>query len=673
MAPPFQLFAEKRYKFNRYYAIFLIIMFKNKHKGAEYIMDIAFIAPYDSMRGIAQSVIEAKGYPARAYMGNMEAGVKETRKALHDGAKIIISRGGTARLIREKLGIDVIEVGASIYRVLAYIHEHTSPDTRIAVVGFRPFLSLVQPVCDILKRTSASFELGAAYSHRLVFDKVETWEPDVIIGDAVAERMAQGRLLPFHLIESTVETLTEAFERGMLVLNNLKRHLSNTEKLSAVLNCTQEGAMLVNAFGGIEEINRRGCELLRTSREAMIGASFRHVFASRELDAAMQAKTALKNAVVAVNGTPFALDLAIISPQAEINSAVILFQKVEHLQATESSIRMKLLDKGFYAKYRFSDIIFQSEAMRRALAMAREYSLTDCNIMIQGETGVGKELFAQSIHNAGPLAGGPFVAINCAALPGTLLESELFGYAPGAFTGALRSGKAGLFEMAHGGTLFLDEITEMDIFLQSRLLRALQTKEIMRVGDSRFIPINVRVIAASNRDPAQAMREGALRPDLFFRLNVLDLAIPPLREREGDPAFLFAHYLEQFEKKQGVHIPRPSRRFLQQIDGYAWPGNVRELENLAEKYVILRGLPEQQWDVMLHAETRRDAPAAARPGKEDDCEKTLDAVIDQHIKAVLEKNRGNISRTAACLGVNRNTVKRRLALERNKPLLRPRG
>ncbi len=623
-------------------------------------MDIAFIAPYESMRVIAQSIIEAKGYPASACTGNMEAGVRETRKALRDGAKIIISRGGTARAIREKLSIDVIEVGASVYSVLDYIHEQTRPKTRIAIVGYRPFLGLVQPVCDILKRASAFFELGAAHTHRQIFDQVEAWGPDVIIGDAVAERMAQGRSLPFHLIESTVETLTDAFERGMLVLNNLKHHFSNAEKLSAVLNCTQEGAMLINASGGIEEINRRGCELLRATREAMIGSSFRHVFASRELDGAIQAKTTLKNAIVTVNGAPFALNLAITAPNAEANAAVILFQKIEYLQATESSIRMKLLDKGFYAKYTFSDLVFQSEAMRRTLEVAREYSRTDCNIMIQGETGAGKEIFAQSIHNAGPLSGGPFVAINCAALPGTLLESELFGYAPGAFTGALRSGKAGLFEMAHGGTLFLDEITEMDIFLQSRLLRALQSKEIMRVGDSRFIPINVRVIAACNRDPVQAVREGALRPDLFFRLNVLDLTIPPLRDREGDPSFLFLHYLEQFEKKRGTRAPRPSRRFLRRLDGYGWPGNVRELENLAEKYIILHGLSEEQLDAMLLA-GMEPVPAAAARNKAKGGEETLDAAIDRHIRAVLKKNRGNISRTAALLGVNRNTVKRRLA------------
>ena len=625
-------------------------------------MDIAFIAPYESMRSTAQNIIEAKGYPAQSYFGNMEAGVKEARKALKNGAKIIISRGGTARMIREKLGIEVIEVGASIYRVFAYMHGHTTPQARIAVVGYPPFINLVQPVCDILQREYAFFELGGALSSQQVIEQAAAWEPDVIIGDAVAGRLAEGRSLNFHLIESTVETLTEAFERSMLVLNNLKHHIDNAEKLSAVLNCTQEGAMLVNSNGGIEEINRRGCELLHTTRDALIGSSFRKVFVSQELSAAVRAKKTIKSALVMVQGKPFVLDLAIISPEATVNSAVILFQKVEHLQEAESSIRLKLLEKGFYAKYTFSDIIHSSACMRELLDVARQYSHTSCNIMVQGETGTGKELFAQSIHNASPLAQGPFVAVNCAALPGNLLESELFGYVPGAFTGALRSGKTGLFELAHNGTLFLDEITDMDVFLQSRLLRALQAKEIMRVGDSRVIPVSVRIIAASNKDPVKAVQAGALRADLFFRLNVLDLCIPPLRQRESDPSFLFLRYLKAFEKKHGTQVPRPGEGFLRRLNSYSWPGNVRELENMAEKYVTLRGLPEQ------YLPTQSVGGLLPEPSRPQDQEEPgdLDSAIARHIRLTLEREGGNISQTAVRLGVNRNTVKRWLGKERRE-------
>ena len=619
-------------------------------------MDIAFIAPYERMRATAQGIVDARGYPAKVYVGNMDAGVKEAEKALRSGAKVIISRGWTARMIREALGIDVIEVKISIYNILTYIHESTTPQTRIALAGFKSVISLAQPVCAILGREHATFEFGGAETSQAVMNAMEAWNPDIIVGDVFAGRMAQNRSLNFQLVESTEATMAEAFSHAMLVLNNIRRHIESTEKLSAVLNCTQEGAMLINNGGEIEEINLGGCELLRTTRDAIIGASFTRIFNSPELNAALKARKNLKNSLATVLGQPFVLDLAVINPKAKAKAAVILFQKVKHVQETEGNIRKKLFAKGFYAKYTFEDIIHRSKAMADLIEVARAYSATECNIMIQGETGTGKELFAQSIHNAGPLRDGPFVAINCAALPAALLESELFGYAPGAFTGALRSGKTGLFELAHNGTLFLDEITEMDIFLQSRLLRALQSREIMRLGDDRVIPVNVRIIAASNKVPAEAVAAGKLRADLFFRLNVLDLSIPPLRDRDGDARHIFLHYLAVHGKRRGVPLKKPPARFLRVLDNAPWPGNVRELENLAEKYVVLGHLPAGESLIPMPG-----VRPVLETGPPEDFDESLDSIITGHARTALEREGGNISRAAQRLGVSRNTLKRWLA------------
>ena len=643
-------------------------------------MDIAFIAPYEQIRRTAQRIVDDKGYPAKVYMGNMEAGVREARKALRGGAKVLISRGWTARMIREALDIEVIDLRVSIYNILDYIHGQTTPQTRIALAGFESVISLAEPVCAILGRTYATFTFGGAVSSRKLMDSVEAWKPDVVVGDVIVGRLAEGRSLKFQLVESTEATMAEAFEHAMLVLNNMRRHVAAMEKVAAVLNCTKEGAMLVNSGGEIEEINPGGCALLRTTREKLLGSSFRQAFNSPELDASLKTGKKLKNALIRVMGQPFVVDLAIINPQEESGSAVIFFQEVKRVQETESNIRKKLFAKGFYAKYTFDDIIHRSPVMSRLIEVARAYSGTECNIMIQGETGTGKELFAQSIHNAGPLKDGPFVAVNCAALPGTLLESELFGYAPGAFTGALHSGKPGLFELAHNGTLFLDEITEMDIFLQSRLLRALQSKEIMRLGDGRIIPINVRIIAASNTVPSEAVAAGKLRADLFFRLNVLDLRIPPLREREGDAGHLFLHYLAVHGERRGIAVRKPPRRFLTALDAAPWHGNVRELENLAEKYVVLQLLPEGadivspsamlpsgEYAALPRLPGRAGAvaspaerPAGGANGAGED-PFSLDRLIANHARMALEHEGGNISKAAARLGISRNTFKRRLA------------
>lgn len=618
-------------------------------------MSIAVIAPYEELRSMALELIAERKYPARVYLGDMEEGCAAARRALQDGARILVSRGGTAVHIRKHLGVDVLEVRPSVYSAFAYIHSATTAQTRIAVVGFNALINVCRPVCDILRRQYATFELQAEGGFTQVIDNVCAWKPDIVIGDAISVRLARDRSLRTHLIESSRETLVDALEQGLVMYNNLNKHLSNEKKLSVVLGCTREGALLFNGSGEVEEVNPRGCSLLHMTREDIIGRHYDAIFPAEEIKNALARSADLKNVVILVRGRRFVVDLVNSPPDMEANSAVLLFQRVEHVQQTESTIRTKLMDQGFCARYTFQSIVHASAVMTELIATARSYSGTDCNVMIQGETGTGKELFAQSIHNAGPRSKGPFVAVNCAALPGTLLESELFGYVPGAFTGALRSGKTGLFELAHNGTLFLDEVSEMDIFLQSRLLRTLQTREIMRIGDNKILPVNVRVIAATNRKPQEEVRQGRMRGDLFFRLNVLDLTILPLRERRADIPVLFAHYLKVYGEKYGV-APRPlTKVFARALEAYSWPGNVRELENLAEKYVILGGLSGND----LLAETGEGGDAA-KEAPERECQ-TLDEVISCHVHETLRREKGNIARAAASLGVDRNTVKRWLA------------
>lgn len=612
-------------------------------------MDIAFIAPFERIRIKAQSIIDTSNYPARTYLGDLHKGVESAKQALQDGAKIIISRGGTARMIRQQLDVEVIEIEGSIYRTLAFLYEDTSQETKIAIVGFKQLMNFVEPICDILGRSYQSFEIKDSTSFSEVIRKVKHWKPDIVIGDAVSFHWAKDQGLNAYLIETSMGTIVDAFERAMLVLNNLKRHISSEKRLSAVLNCTKEGAILVDIDGNIKEVNRQGCNIFEAARADLIGRAFSNYFISKELNTASENKQEARNIILNYRGKKLAIDhIAISSDDATESSAVILFQHIERIQETGNAIRKKLVDTGFYAKYTFADIWHQSDRMKYLVEMAKQYSRTDSNIMIMGETGTGKELFAQSIHNAGPLADGPFVAVNCAALSGSLLESELFGYAPGAFTGALRSGKTGLFELANDGTLFLDELTEMDIFLQSKLLRALQTREIMKIGDNKVIPIKVRIIAATNKQPMQEVKKGNLRTDLYYRLNVLDLQIPPLRERKGEAGYLFSHFLEKISRRRKQAVQQPSARLLDAINKYAWFGNVRELENFAEKYVTLQNFSQHG---SLHA--------ALLPIDTESSEKaTLNEIISNEVLKVYKQENGNVSRTAQRLAIDRNTVKR---------------
>ena len=235
------------------------------------------------------------------------------------------------------------------------------------------------------------------------------------------------------------------------------------------------------------------------------------------------------------------------------------------------------------AKFRFKNILYKSSAMARTIALAQRVSQRDATILITGESGTGKELLAQSIHNASLRKAYPFVAINCAALSVTLLESELFGYEDGAFTGARKGGKKGLFEAADGGTLFLDELGDAPLSTQIKLLRVLQEREVMRIAGNTIIPVNVRVIAATNKDLHKEMTLGNFREDLYYRLNVINIRVPPLRHRTGDVDLLLRTFLERKSVPSDVITPE----MLSLLEGYDWPGNIRELKNIAEYISVM--------------------------------------------------------------------------------------
>ncbi len=238
-------------------------------------------------------------------------------------------------------------------------------------------------------------------------------------------------------------------------------------------------------------------------------------------------------------------------------------------------------------RYTFANIVGKSESLQHCLRQAKQVAETNSTLMVVGETGTGKELLVQSIHSASHRSSGPFVALNCGAIPSSLVESHLFGYAPGAFTGARKDGQQGLFEQADGGTLFLDEISEMNLELQSRLLRVLQERELVRIGGKKVIPVNVRVIASTNKDLWEMVTNGKFRQDLYYRLNVIELRIPPLRDRIEDLPLLIRHLIKEFRANFGSFVQDISEEALACLTSYPWPGNVRELRNCIERIMNL--------------------------------------------------------------------------------------
>ena len=300
-------------------------------------------------------------------------------------------------------------------------------------------------------------------------------------------------------------------------------------------------------------------------------------------------------------------------------------------------------------------MIASSAQMAQVLDLVGRVAPTDATVLIRGESGTGKEVIAKALHHASPRAGGRFVAINCGALPETLLESEIFGHVKGAFTGA-GTNKKGLFEEAHGGTLFLDEIGEMTPSLQVKLLRALQGGEVRPVGSTQTITVDARVVAATNRDLEPMIRQGIFREDLFYRLNVIPLVLPPLRERREDIPLLAELFLGRFAQRQG-RVLRLSAAAMERLFRYAWPGNVRELENAMERTAILaRAETIEPGDLPPHV----GAGLALGPAPALAAEQTLGEAERAHIIQILERYGWNHSRAAEALGIGRTTLWRKL-------------
>ena len=321
---------------------------------------------------------------------------------------------------------------------------------------------------------------------------------------------------------------------------------------------------------------------------------------------------------------------------------------------------------GSYATFRFDDILGRDEKLRRAVELASIAAQSDSSVLICGESGTGKEMIAQAIHNHGKRAHGPFVPVNCGAIPRELVGSELFGYEEGAFTGAARGGRPGKFELAAGGTLFLDEIGDMPLEQQVALHRVLQDRRVIRIGGSTVTEVDVRVISATNKDLLRAVAKGSFRQDLYYRLNVIQIQLPPLRERPDDIPLLFDFFMAKTGRRLGSEVRSVDQRVVECLMNYDWPGNVRELQNVVERMVSiatdgrigLQHVPEE-----LSCPSREDTQPAAFANIEDErcrMRRMLERREQEQLLTLMQKHGGNISRVARELGISRNTVYRRI-------------
>ncbi|NLK63780.1 MAG: sigma 54-interacting transcriptional regulator, partial [Tissierellia bacterium] len=345
------------------------------------------------------------------------------------------------------------------------------------------------------------------------------------------------------------------------------------QNLQGILEIVSEGILCIDKNENTIFCNKSFSELLDIDYHELLSKNYKEIEFEQCLKNIIYKKDDVLYEVI--NYKDKKLLVTKLNLPNSLKGFILNIQKVSHIQAVESNVRKKLMDKGFTAKYSFENIIGESAIIKSKINEAKKIAKSNFAVLIQGDNGTGKEMFAQAIHNGSTRAHGPFIAINLASLPDNLVESELFGYEEGSFTGAVKGGKAGLFELAHNGTIFIDEIGDISLHIQQRLLRVLQEKEIMRIGANKIIPIDVRVISATNKDLYSLVEKGKFRKDLYYRLKVLYINLPNLNSRSEDIPLFARYFFDNLNSTK--YFNNDSISILKR---YSWAGNVRELQNL---------------------------------------------------------------------------------------------
>ncbi len=503
---------------------------------------------------------------------------------------IIIARGISYTTLSKKLKYArAIELAMTGYDIMRGIEEckEKYKAKNIAVMLSE---SIVVEKEFIEKTMDVKLSVLGVKDHAHVTEVMNTakgMEIDAILGGLTVYRQATQEGINCVKINVGYESHKIAIYEAFSVANAIIEERKKGELFKIILENTNDCILAVDSIGVITAYNEAVFKTLNLPpKTVLIGNNIFSVVPELNEVHLMSIEDKEVNILKSINNKMMVINTKPIKVNQKILGTVLLIQNVDKLQKNEIEIRQKLSKKGLLAKYDFEDIIGNSDQIKKTITIAQKYATANANVLIIGETGTGKELFAQSIHKRSKRKNQPFVAINCAALPEQLLESELFGYVEGAFTGATKGGKVGLFEMAHRGTLFLDEIAELPLGLQAKLLRVLQEQEIRKLGDDKIIPVDVRIIAASNVDLQQKVGNNKFRQDLLYRLDILRLNIPPLRYRKGDIQEITKYFLSEFEDNDHLQVNMNDEAILELIK-HDWPGNIRELRNICERLLVL--------------------------------------------------------------------------------------
>ncbi|QDR82146.1 sigma 54-interacting transcriptional regulator [Sporomusa termitida] len=614
--------------------------------------EIVLIAPDHEIVELAEK-LGLQGRQISYIPARLHEGVTAAKAAVSAGAKVLITRGITFHMILNAIpNVPVIEIPYTGYDILRSRLTAARQGGQLALATDKQVaggFASIEEILELPASMQVHLEDGADIAAAIL--KARDLGATTIIGSRSVVETAESYGLTGITLASGREGLEQAISLAVQHLSNQRLEEQAARQLETIINSINYGVLAIDHTGAVTAMNIEAARLFNLAKAGWAAAESSFIqrlwecMATRERQIGVVERIG-RDCTIAVSFQPVVVS-------GEVAGAVATFQLIDQLQELEQKTRQELSLQGRIARASFLDIETRTPAMHKVIEEAKRFAGYNSTVLILGETGAGKEYFAQAIHQASPRRNGPFVAVNCAAIPETILESELFGHVEGAFTGAKKGGKTGLFEQAHRGTIFLDEIGEMSDSLQTRLLRVLQEHQVYRVGDDRVIPVDIRVIAATNRNLQARMTDQKFRADLYYRLAVLTVSIPPLRARKDDIGLFVRSFVANCNQKFHTSVKYIEPQGISLLAQYDWPGNIRELHNIIERLVVLAAAPvitrQEVWSCLKNL---LPAPDQA-PAELKDFEIAA-------IREALAKTGGNKQQAAKLLGIGRSTLWRKL-------------
>ncbi len=648
------------------------------------VTEISLIAPTIQLAQKTRNIIEQRNEEIDVFVpiskeDTLNDALRIARNLVEQGAKVIISRKGTASaIIESKLNVSVVAINSILSDYIESIEVAKYENGIIAFFSYGEMTDDVKSLCSMLDIKAKYYTFKTDKDCERIVRQSLSDGAVLGIGGVMTQKYSEVYNLKHITIENSEVSITSAIETAKQILqvqkeeskkqNELKVQL---ERYKAVLNFTHDAIIAVDEKGKVDVINPVAEQIVKTSPGYAVGKNIDEIIHNTSMFDTISNKEKQLNQLMEINGTLVSTNRIPIVVDDKVKGVVATFQDIKVIQENENKIRRSLHEKGLVARYHFRDIKGESDEIKNAISIAKSYASSDSTILIQGETGTGKELFAQSIHNSSSRKGGPFVAINCASLSSNLLESELFGYVEGAFTGAIKGGKIGLFELAHKGTIFLDEIGEIPIEIQAQLLRVLQEKEIRKVGSVVKTPVDVRVITATNKNLIDEMKSKSFREDLYYRVGVLNLTVPPLRERGGDVMLLGRFFFDKYLGSEKTKFLSMFEYIMKRVNSYKWYGNIRELQNFVERISVLMKYHGNGYDFeqLVSSFISKDYNISNNEGSIEEDQVCIQTSVNgndlnkweaEKIASALKNNDLSIQRAADALGISRTTLWRKM-------------